>query len=73
MVKIQFEISYTKRAMFTPKIKNIIEEDIIMSRFTGSSWKVSRRLNYSISETGKELNKRKYATGQHGAKRTKLK
>ena len=44
-----------------------------MSRFTGSSWKVSRRLNYSISETGKELIKRKYAPGQHGAKRTKLK
>lgn len=43
-----------------------------MSRFTGSSWKVSRRLNYSISETGKELVKRKYAPGQHGAKRKKL-
>lgn len=44
-----------------------------MSRFTGSSWKVSRRLGYSISETGKELVKRKYAPGQHGAKRAKLK
>lgn len=44
-----------------------------MSRFTGSSWKVSRRLGYSISETGKELVKRKTAPGQHGAKRTKLK
>ena len=44
-----------------------------MSRFTGSSWKVSRRLAYSISETGKELIKRKYAPGQHGAKRSKLK
>lgn len=44
-----------------------------MSRFTGSSWKVSRRLGYSISETGKELQKRKTAPGQHGAKRTKLK
>ena len=44
-----------------------------MSRFTGSSWKVSRRLNYSISETGKELIKRKTAPGQHGAKRGKLK
>ena len=43
-----------------------------MSRFTGSSWKVSRRLGYSISETGKELIKRKYAPGQHGAKRKKL-
>jgi len=42
-----------------------------MSRFTGSSWKVSRRLGYSVSETGKELIKRKYAPGQHGAKRSK--
>ena len=44
-----------------------------MSRFTGSSWKVSRRLGYSISETGQEIIKRKYAPGQHGAKRGKLK
>ncbi len=44
-----------------------------MSRFTGSSWKVSRRLGYSTSETGKELIKRKTAPGQHGAKRGKLK
>ena len=36
-----------------------------MSRFTGSTWKVSRRLGYSISETGKEIVKRKYAPGQH--------
>ena len=40
-----------------------------MSRFTGSTWKVSRRLGYSISETGKELLKRKYAPGQHGQRR----
>ena len=43
-----------------------------MSRFTGSSWKVSRRLNYSTSETGKELNKRPYPPGQHGQRRRKL-
>jgi len=43
-----------------------------MSRFTGSNWKVSRRLGYSISETGKELNKRPYAPGQHGQKRKKM-
>ena len=40
-----------------------------MSRYTGSSWKVSRRLGYSISETGKELQNRKYAPGQHGQRR----
>ena len=44
-----------------------------MSRFTGSSWKVSRRLGYSISVIEKELIKRKYAPGQHGAKRSKEK
>lgn len=43
-----------------------------MSKFTGSTWKVSRRLNYSVSETGKELQKRPYAPGQHGQRRTKL-
>ncbi len=43
-----------------------------MSRYTGSSWKVSRRLKYSISETGKELVKRNTAPGQHGAHRGKI-
>ena len=43
-----------------------------MSKFTGSTWKISRRLNYSLSETGKELQKRPYAPGQHGKKRSKL-
>ena len=43
-----------------------------MSRYTGSTWKVSRRLGYSISETGKELQNRKYAPGQHGQRRGKL-
>ena len=43
-----------------------------MSRYTGSTWKVSRRLGYSISETGKELQKRNYAPGQHGQHRGKI-
>lgn len=43
-----------------------------MSRYTGSTWKISRRLNYSVSETGKELKKRPYAPGQHGRRRTKI-
>lgn len=43
-----------------------------MSRYTGPSWKIARRLNYSTSETGKELVKRAYAPGQHGKKRAKL-
>lgn len=43
-----------------------------MARFTGSTWKVSRRLHFSVSETGKEIQKRPYAPGQHGQKRVKL-
>ena len=43
-----------------------------MSRYTGPSWKLSRRLKYSISGTGKEIAKRPYAPGQHGQKRSKL-
>lgn len=43
-----------------------------MSRYTGSTWKVSRRLGYSISESGKELKKRPFAPGQHGQRRSKL-
>ena len=37
-----------------------------MARFTGSTWKKSRRLGISLSGTGKELAKRTYAPGQHG-------
>jgi len=42
-----------------------------MSRYTGASWKLSRRLNFSILETGKELSKRPYGPGQHGNARKK--
>ncbi|MEG0034008.1 MAG: 30S ribosomal protein S4 [Bacilli bacterium] len=40
-------------------------------RDTGSTWKKSRRLGLSISETGKELKKRTYGPGQHGNARKK--
>ncbi len=43
-----------------------------MSKYTGATWKISRRWNYSLSETGKELQRRPYAPGQHGKKRNKL-
>jgi len=43
-----------------------------MSRYTGSSWKISRRLKFSILENGKELKKRPYSPGQHGQRRSKL-
>ncbi|MCC4721527.1 MULTISPECIES: 30S ribosomal protein S4 [Salinicoccus] len=37
-----------------------------MARFTGSTWKKSRRLGISLSGTGKELERRPYAPGDHG-------
>ena len=37
-----------------------------MSRYTGPSWKRSRRLGISLSGTGKEIARRNYAPGQHG-------
>ena len=37
-----------------------------MSRYTGSSFKQSRRVNFSLSETGKELAKKPFGPGQHG-------
>ena len=43
-----------------------------MARYTGPSWKQSRRLKFSILETGKELQKRPYAPGQHGQRRAKV-
>ena len=44
-----------------------------MSRYTGPSWKLSRRLGISLTGTGKELERRPYAPGQHGnSRRRKL-
>ena len=44
-----------------------------MARFTGSIWKKSRRLGISLTGTGKELERRPYAPGQHGpTQRVKL-
>ncbi len=40
-----------------------------MSRYTGPSWRVSRRLGVSLSGTGKELARRAYAPGDHGRDR----
>lgn len=44
-----------------------------MSRNTGSVWKESRRLGFSVLETGEELTRRNTIPGQHGnARRPKL-
>lgn len=40
-----------------------------MSRYTGSTYRKSRRLGFSILENGKELAKRPFAPGQHGNER----
>ena len=42
-----------------------------MSRYTGSTYRKSRRLGFSVLENGKELAKRAYAPGQHGNKKGK--
>lgn len=38
-----------------------------MARNTGPVWRISRRLNFSVLETGEELKKRPYIPGQHGS------
>lgn len=43
-----------------------------MARYTGSTYRKSRRLGFSVLENGKELSKRAYAPGQHGNDRKKL-
>ncbi len=42
-----------------------------MARYTGPTYKKSRRFGFSILESGKELAKRPYAPGQHGQDRKK--
>ena len=40
-----------------------------MARYTGSSYKQARRVGVSLLESGKELARRPYGPGQHGAER----
>ena len=40
-----------------------------MSRYTGSSYKQARRTGFSLLENGKELARRPFGPGQHGADR----
>lgn len=44
-----------------------------MARNTGPVWRISRRLNFSILETGEELQKRAYIPGQHGSANKRIK
>ena len=43
-----------------------------MSKYTGPVFKKSRRLGFSVLESGKEFRKRTTAPGQHGTGRKKL-
>src|SRR5574344_1783016 len=43
--------------------------EIIMSRYNGPVYKKSRRLGFSVLENGKELARRPYGPGIHGADR----
>lgn len=40
-----------------------------MSRYTGSSYKQARRVGFSVLENGKDIARRPYGPGQHGAAR----
>lgn len=42
-----------------------------MARYTGSTYRKSRRLGFSVLENGKELARRPYAPGQHGNSKAK--
>ncbi|MBQ6367306.1 MAG: 30S ribosomal protein S4 [Erysipelotrichaceae bacterium] len=44
-----------------------------MARYTGPVWRLSRRLGFSVLETGKELQKRAYIPGQHGSPTKRIK
>ncbi len=44
-----------------------------MARYTGPVWRLSRRLGFSVLETGKELQKRAYIPGQHGSPTKRVK
>lgn len=43
-----------------------------MARYTGSIYRKSRRLGFSVLENGKELTRKPFAPGQHGSSRKKL-
>lgn len=51
------------------QFKYYVGKETFMSRYTGSTYRKSRRLGFSILENGKELTKKPYAPGQHGNER----
>src|SRR5699024_7657143 len=64
---------FRSHLVFILQIKPNQRRSHIMARYTGPSWKKSRRLGISLTGTGKEIEKRPYAPGQHGpTQRVKL-
>ena len=51
------------------QFKYYVGKETIISRYTGSTYRKSRSLGFSILENGKELTKKPYAPGQHGNER----
>jgi small subunit ribosomal protein S4 len=51
--------------------KFIYKGECLVARYTGPTWKKSRRYGISLTGTGKELEKRPYAPGQHGPNQRK--
>ena len=51
----------------------LLKEEKLMARNTGPTWRISRRLNFSILETGEELTKRPYIPGMHGSPTRRIK
>jgi small subunit ribosomal protein S4 len=54
---------------FSRRCNLLKERRIFMARYIGPSYKQSRRVGFSLTETGKELAKRPYGPGQHGKDR----
>ena len=51
----------------------LLKEEKLMARNTGPTWRISRRLNFSVLETGEELAKRPYIPGMHGSPTRRIK
>ncbi|GAA3320455.1 hypothetical protein GCM10020331_031530 [Ectobacillus funiculus] len=55
--KMRINGSLTSVFFILRKNKKTLKEELFMARYTGPSWKLSRRLGISLSGTGKELEK----------------
>ena len=70
-MKIKWQFRLIHLVLILQQNKTNLKEESLMARYTGPAWKLSRRLGISLSGTGKELEKRPYAPGQHGPNQRK--